>query len=86
LDLLAARAEARGEIDEAVRLFQQAVDVEPYDEQRYVRVANLLASQHRVGSARAALRRAVAALADIGVDPSESLTSLASRLEPTDAR
>jgi DNA-binding SARP family transcriptional activator len=85
LDLLAVGAEARGEIDEAVRLFQQAVEVEPYDERRYVRLAKVLASQHRMGSARAALRRGLAALSDLGVDPSPSLTSLASQLESSDA-
>lgn len=70
LDLLAADAEREGRMDDAIRLLQEAIAVEPYDEFRYVRAARLLASQGRVGSARALLARARRTLAEIGVNPS----------------
>jgi DNA-binding SARP family transcriptional activator len=70
LDLLALRAQAAGEVDEAARLVQRAIDAEPYDEERYVRSGGLFTSQGRVGSARAALRRARAMLDDLGLPAS----------------
>jgi DNA-binding SARP family transcriptional activator len=70
LDLLAAQAEASGEADEAARLLQRAIGSEPYDEERYLRLATLLAGQGRSGSARAVLRRARAALAELDLVPS----------------
>jgi len=70
LDLLAADAERHQQVDEAVRLLSQAIDVEPYDEDRYVRAARLLRSQGRIGSARATLQRCRAALDELGVEPS----------------
>ena len=73
LDLLALRAQATGEVDEAARLVQRAIEVEPYDEERYVRLADLFTSQGRVGSARAVLRRARAVLDDLGLPASDGL-------------
>jgi DNA-binding SARP family transcriptional activator len=72
LDRLATRAQAEGEVDDAIRLMQRAIDAEPYDEHRYVRLANLLASQGRAGSARAALRQARAALGELDLDAADS--------------
>jgi len=69
LDLLAANAQAEGEVDDAIRLMQRAIDAEPYDERRYVRLAGLLASQGRAGSARAVLRQAQAALGELDLAP-----------------
>jgi DNA-binding SARP family transcriptional activator/ATP/maltotriose-dependent transcriptional regulator MalT len=73
LDLLALRAQATGDVDEATRLVQRAIDAEPYDEERYVLLAGLLTSQGRVGSARAVLRRARAMLEEIGLPASDGL-------------
>jgi DNA-binding SARP family transcriptional activator len=70
LDLLAAQAEASGEADEAARLIQRAIDSEPYDEERYLTLAVLLAGQGRAGSARSVLRRARAALRELDITPS----------------
>ena len=70
LDLLAAQAEASGEADEAARLVQRAIGSEPYDEERYLRLAALFAEQGRSGSARAALRRAREMLAELDIAPS----------------
>jgi ATP/maltotriose-dependent transcriptional regulator MalT/DNA-binding SARP family transcriptional activator len=76
LDLLAADAERRDEVDEAVRVLRRATEAEPYDESRYVHVAELLVSQGRTGSARAVLGRVRAALDELGLDPSRSLATL----------
>jgi DNA-binding SARP family transcriptional activator len=70
LDLLAAQAEASGEADEAARLVQRAIGSEPYDEERYLRLATLFAEQGRSGSARAVLRRARAVLTELDIAPS----------------
>jgi DNA-binding SARP family transcriptional activator/ATP/maltotriose-dependent transcriptional regulator MalT len=70
IDLLAARAEASGEADEAARLVQRAIDTEPYDEERYLKLAGLFAEQGRSGSAGAVLRRAKAMLGELGIPPS----------------
>ena len=71
LDLLAADAERHEQVDEAIRLLEQAIDVEPYDEDRYARAAILLRSQGRVGSARAMLNRCRVALAELGLEPGD---------------
>ncbi len=80
LDLLAADAEHRGEVDEAARLVGRAIDVEPYDEQRYLQLARLLASQGRAGSALAVLGRAKAALDELGLAVSPAVEDLDRRL------
>jgi DNA-binding SARP family transcriptional activator len=53
LDLLIAESERRDDIDEAVRLLQRAIATEPHDEARYLRLAQLLSTQGRAGSALA---------------------------------
>ncbi|MFZ0664886.1 MAG: BTAD domain-containing putative transcriptional regulator [Acidimicrobiales bacterium] len=81
LDLLATDSERRGEIDEAVRLLQRATEVEPYDEGRYLRLARLLASQGRTGSAKIALARCRDSLFEVGVRVSPALESLERQFE-----
>jgi DNA-binding SARP family transcriptional activator len=83
VDVLAGEAESRGDVDEAVRQVERAIEAERYDEERYVRLASLLASQGRVGSARAALRRGRAALVQLGLGPSPSLEGLERALAET---
>jgi DNA-binding SARP family transcriptional activator len=58
LDLLADDAVERGDVDEAIRLLDQAQSAEPLDEERYVRAAELLLFQGRRGSAQALVERA----------------------------
>ena len=69
LDLLARDAERHEQVDEAVRLLEQAIEVEPYDEDRYAKAANLLRSQGRIGSARTMLQRCRSALEELGMEP-----------------
>ena len=80
LDLLAADAAELGDVDEAVRLLRRATECEPQDEDRYVRMARMLASQGRTGSARTTLERARACLADIGLAGSRQLVLLEAQL------
>jgi DNA-binding SARP family transcriptional activator/ATP/maltotriose-dependent transcriptional regulator MalT len=80
LDLLAADAADRGDVDEAVRLVRRGCECEPLDEVRHLRLARMLMSQGRRGSARAALERARAALDELGLAPSRSVARLAAEL------
>ena len=73
LDLVAADAEANGEIDEAVRRTQEAIDAEPGDEFRYVRLVRLLAGSGRIGSARGVFRQARSMLRELDIEPSPEL-------------
>jgi DNA-binding SARP family transcriptional activator len=76
LDVAIDDAERREEIDEAVRLLQRAIGAEPHDLARYLRLARLLASQGRAGSARATLQRARAALDELGIEAPADLAAL----------
>jgi ATP/maltotriose-dependent transcriptional regulator MalT/DNA-binding SARP family transcriptional activator len=80
LDLLAADAADRGDVDEAVRLVRRGCEYEPLDEVRHLRLARMLMSQGRRGSARAALERARAALDELGLAPSGSVARLEAEL------
>jgi DNA-binding SARP family transcriptional activator len=75
LDVAAAEAERREEIDEAIRLLQRAITAEPHDVARYLRLARLLNSQGRAGSARATLARARSALEELGLDVPAELSA-----------
>ncbi len=86
LDMLADDAAARGEVDEAARLIRRGCECEPLDEDRHVRLARMLASQGRAGSALAALERARAALAELGLAPARALEDLRSRTGPPQRR
>ncbi len=76
LDLVADDAVARGDSDEAVRLLDQAIAVEPLDESRYARLCEVLVQQGRVGSAREVAKRAVLMLEEIGEVVSEEIEAL----------
>jgi DNA-binding SARP family transcriptional activator len=76
LDLLADRAERSGELDEALRLLDRAIEVDRLDESRYVRTARLLLRQGKRGRALDALRAAAAALRELGLEPSDEHRAL----------
>jgi ATP/maltotriose-dependent transcriptional regulator MalT len=80
LDMLAADAADRGDVDEAVRLLRRATECVPHDEDRFVRLARMLASQGHTGSARSTLQRARSYLAELGVRPSRPLIALEGEL------
>ncbi len=80
LDVLAADAEARGDVDEAIRHLEEGIAAEPLDEPRYVRAARLCLAQGRRGTARGFADRAGAVLDDLGLPRSAELESLVSAL------
>lgn len=85
LDLLAARAVARGDVAAAERRWQEAIDLEPYDEARYVAAARGLRQAGRWGTAHCLLDRAEAALAALGLAPTPDLLVLREQLYTADA-
>lgn len=76
LDLLAAHAQAEGEVDDAIRMTRRAIQSEPYDEHRYLRLARLLSAQGSVGSARAVVSQARTVLGELGVPLPAELAAL----------
>jgi len=73
LDLVADEAAARGSLDEARFALEQAIEADPYDDTRYLKVAGHLMALGRREPARRMLQRAVAALADLGLEPSPDI-------------
>lgn len=82
LDLLAAHAQAVGEVDDAIRMTRRAIQSEPHDERRYLRLARLLSAQGAAGSARAVIGQARAALDEVGVPLPAELAALDRSLAP----
>ena len=76
LDLLSDNAVERGDLDEAIRLLDQAQVAEPLDESRYVRAAELLLFQGRRGSAAVLVDRALKLRAGLGLPETPTLTRL----------
>ena len=76
LDIVTEESEARADVDDAVRQIERAIEIQRYDEVRYVRLATLLASQGRVGTAKHTLSRARSALAELELVPSSALERL----------
>ena len=70
LDLLVGHARERGELDEAIRLLDQAITIEPGDEARQLECAELLLAQGRRGSARDVVERARRQHVELGRPPS----------------
>jgi DNA-binding SARP family transcriptional activator len=68
LDLCATAAAERGDLDEARRMVERSLEIAPFEEDRYLRVAGILRDQGRVGAALSVLRRARAVLAPLGID------------------
>ena len=76
LDLCADAAAARGDLDETRRVIELTIDLAPYDDERYLRAATALLEQGRRGAALTVVRRARAALAELGLQPPPNLISL----------
>ena len=76
LDLCAEVAVERGDLDEARRMVERTIELAPYEDDRYLKVALILQQQGRKGAALSVLRRARSALAQLGIDPPEPLVRL----------
>ena len=85
LDRLADHVAASGDGREAARLLLEAIDLEPYDEDRYLRVATLLVADGRRGLAATLLDAARHMLEDLDVPPTPELQDLQAELRrPTE--
>lgn len=73
LDAVAEDAARAGDVNGALRRWEEASRLEPYDEVRYVAMARLLLEHGRSGAAHAVLERAEAALAALALPPSPAL-------------
>ncbi|HXZ99773.1 MAG TPA: BTAD domain-containing putative transcriptional regulator [Candidatus Binatia bacterium] len=80
LDALADVAAGSGDADGAVALLQRAIDVDPTDESRYQRAAELLAERGRSGAALAMLGRARSILAELRLRAPPGIAELEQRL------
>lgn len=76
LDGAAAAAARLGDVTEAVRRIQEAIEFDPLEEQRYVTAAELLRGEGRIAGARAMLARARGVLAELHIEPSDRLTAM----------
>jgi DNA-binding SARP family transcriptional activator len=68
LDLCATEAARQGNLDEARRMVERSLELAPYEDDRYLRVAEILQEQGRRGAALSVLRRAKAVLAPLGIE------------------
>jgi DNA-binding SARP family transcriptional activator len=68
LDLCAAAAIGRGDLDEVRRVVERTIEIAPYDYERYIKAASDLARLGRNGAALAVVRRARAVLDELGMD------------------
>lgn len=73
LDTIAAAAEAAGATDDSLAALDAAIEIDPWDEQRYVRMARLLVAAGRLGTAHGVIERARSALAELGLELSVDL-------------
>jgi DNA-binding SARP family transcriptional activator len=80
LDICADAVAAIGDLDEAVRCLARAIDLAPYEEERYVAVARHLLSQGRRGAARSYVDRARAVLQELNLSPPAELVELDRRV------
>ncbi|HJS94878.1 MAG TPA: BTAD domain-containing putative transcriptional regulator, partial [Solirubrobacteraceae bacterium] len=67
LDLCSAAAAQRGDLDEARRMVERTIELAPYEDDRYLKVASILHEQGRRGAALSVLRRARSTLSELGV-------------------
>ena len=71
---------ARGDVDDAERVARRAVEVDPWAEDAYAVLVSAALARGDRSAARRTLDRALAALADLGVEPSEETRRLRRRL------
>jgi DNA-binding SARP family transcriptional activator/ATP/maltotriose-dependent transcriptional regulator MalT len=80
LDRLAAQVALEGDVDEALRLYEDAISAAPLEEHRYEEAAALALAHGRRQRARHFVEQSVGVLADLGVAPSAGLRGLAATL------
>lgn len=76
LDLCASEAAHRGDLDALRRVVERTIELDPYDDTRYLRAATTLLQQGRRGEALTVVKRARTALAELGLEPPRPLLDL----------
>jgi DNA-binding SARP family transcriptional activator len=76
LDLCAEVAVQHGDLDEARRLVQRTIELAPYEDDRYMRVAAILNEQGKRGAALSVIREARSTLAKLGLELPPQLLEL----------
>lgn len=76
LDLCAKEAAQRGDLDSLRRTVERTIELDPYDDSRYLQVASALLEQGRRGEALFVVQRARSAFAEIGLGPPPPLVEL----------
>ncbi|HTW97972.1 MAG TPA: BTAD domain-containing putative transcriptional regulator [Acidimicrobiales bacterium] len=76
VETAARAARATGDLDEAIRCNEAAIEREPYEERRYLLGARMLLEQGRRGAALAVLDRGARALAELGARESDTYREL----------
>ncbi len=81
IDVVSEDALARGDFDEADRLLDEAISLDPLDEVRYVRLARALIGQGRVRRAHRVAEQALSVASELGAEPTDELATLLRELE-----
>ena len=81
LDLCADWAARAGDLDEAVRCLERAIELAPDEEERYLSAARHQLTQGRRGAARRMVQRARSVVDDLGVQPPVLLIQLEVQLQ-----
>jgi DNA-binding SARP family transcriptional activator len=80
LDLCADWAARAGDLDEAVRCLERAIELAPDEEERYLSVTRHLLTQGRRGAARRTVQRARSVIDNLGVQPPALLLHIEDQL------
>lgn len=80
VDHLARVAATRGQLEDALELVELALELEPHAEERYLFASEVLLGAGRRGAAAMMLRRADAALTELGLGRTDQHRRLAERL------
>ena len=76
IDLCATEAARRGDLDEARRMVERSLELDPYEDEGYLKVAKILFDEGRRGAALSVLRRARSVLAPLGIEVAVNLSIL----------
>ena len=76
IGLCATEVARRGDLDEARRMVQRSLELDPYDDESYLKVAKIFLAQGRRGAALSVLRRARSVLAPLGINVALNLSGL----------
>jgi DNA-binding SARP family transcriptional activator len=71
---------ARGDVDKAERVARRAIEVDPWAEGAYAVLVSVALARCDRSTARRTLNRGLAALTDLGVEPSEDTRRVRRRL------